>query len=241
MSLGFFSPLSRYGQCHTYTYHSLASPIKLRFCPAVSPICQGGVGNPSVYVCTVTWETTRPLPHALVGGIYWAAAGVVYFSLFFSFLQRTFQRNGRLKWNIFVPMSPSFLWVTRRTWEMMNTHAGSWPRWNRCVCVFICRSAYLRLLLNNPQCHPNPLSLHQISRSQSSLRRAETWPTASVPLATWSVPPRPRMACGTCSRWPPEQRCRSASARRGVAASYCEGTEFLGQSAPEGGLHTPSS
>lgn len=30
-------------------------------------------------------------------------------------------------------MSPSFLWVTRRTLEMMNTHAGSWPRWNRCV------------------------------------------------------------------------------------------------------------
>lgn len=47
----------------------MASPRQLRFCPAVSPVCQGGVSNPSVYVCTVTWETTRPLPAALVGGI----------------------------------------------------------------------------------------------------------------------------------------------------------------------------
>lgn len=28
-------------------------------------------------------------------------------------------------------MSPSYLWATRRTLETMNTHAGSWPRWNR--------------------------------------------------------------------------------------------------------------
>lgn len=63
---------------------------------------------------------------------------VVFWMSFFSLSQRTFQRNGHLRWNTFAPMSLSSLWATRRTLGMTTTHAGSWPRWNRCVslCLF---------------------------------------------------------------------------------------------------------
>lgn len=67
--------------------------------------------------------------------------------------------------------------------------------------------------------------MHKTCRSQWSLRRAGTWPTGSAPWATWSARPRQRTACGRCLKWPPEQPCRSASARTGGAASCCEGTD----------------
>lgn len=67
--------------------------------------------------------------------------------------------------------------------------------------------------------------MHITCRSQWSLKRAGTWPTVSAPWATWSARPRPRTGCGRCLRWPPEQPCRSASARTGGAASCCEGTD----------------
>lgn len=113
-------------------------------------------------------------------------------------------------------MSPSFLWVTKRIFVTMNTRAGSWPRWNRSVCLSTHQFNASSLALTDCLFHP--------SRSQLSPMRAETWPTASVPLATWSVPPRPRTACGKYLRWPPERRCRSANARGEVPASCCEVT-----------------
>lgn len=67
---------------------------------------------------------------------------------------------------------------------------------------------------------PNTLILPRRSRWRQ--KKAETWPTGSVLLATWSALPRPRTACGKCSRWPLERRCRSASARREAAARCCE-------------------
>lgn len=88
------------------------------------------------------------------------------------------------------------------------------------VCLSVCPS--------NPQFHTSSLGLPTVSpplsRSQLSPTRAETWPTASAPSATWSVPPRPRMECGRCLRWPPGRRYRSANARGEAPASCCEVT-----------------
>lgn len=52
------------------------------------------------------------------------------------------------------------------------------------------------------------------NRSQSKLRKDETWPIGSGLLATWNALRRHRTVCGRSLRWPPGQRCRHARAKR---------------------------
>ncbi|CAF88687.1 unnamed protein product, partial [Tetraodon nigroviridis] len=118
----------------------------------------------------------------------------------------------------FVPMSPSFLWGTKR-----NLRNDEHTRRELAKMKQVCPS----VRPSTRQCNASSLVLTHClhpSRSQSGPMRAETWPTASVPSATWSVPPRPRTACGRCLRWPPERRCRCANARGEAPASCCEVT-----------------
>lgn len=59
-------------------------------------------------------------------------------------------------------------------------------------------------------------------RSLFDLRKAGTWPTGSVPLATWSVQPRPRKGCGRSLRWPLGLASRSAKISVGGAVPFSE-------------------
>lgn len=90
-------------------------------------------------------ESQRKLLLLSLYGIHFGMNWALTIFSCFKFSQRTFQRNGHPKWNTSVPTSPSSLWATRRTLEMMNTHVGSWPRWNKCVSAssIIIFSAYL--------------------------------------------------------------------------------------------------
>uniref|UniRef100_A0A8C8ZC33 Ras homolog family member C n=1 Tax=Prolemur simus TaxID=1328070 RepID=A0A8C8ZC33_PROSS len=57
--------------------------------------------------------------------------------------------------------------------------------------------------------------------NKKDLRKAGTWRTGSVPLATLSAQPRPRRGFGRCSRWPlaPASRSARISAGRAVPSS----------------------
>ena len=59
-----------------------------------------------------------------------------------------------------------------------------------------------------------------VSRSQLNLRRAKTWRTASVPTATKSVLPKPKMAWGRSLRWQLGQHCRARNVPRRTPA-FC--------------------
>lgn len=65
--------------------------------------------------------------------------------------------------------------------------------------------------------------LSSLSRSPSNRRRAEIWPTESVPSDTWNARLKRRMASGRFSRWPPGRRCKPEGARRAINASCCNG------------------
>ncbi len=52
-------------------------------------------------------------------------------TLSFNPSQRIFQKSGHQRWSISVQMFPSSLLVTKRISEMMSTHEGNLPKWNR--------------------------------------------------------------------------------------------------------------
>ncbi|KAI2518453.1 ras homolog family member C [Homo sapiens] len=58
--------------------------------------------------------------------------------------------------------------------------------------------------------------------NKKDLRKAGTWRTGSVPLATLSAQPRPRRECGRCLRWPLGLASRSARTSVGGAVPFSE-------------------
>lgn len=172
-----------------------------------------------MFVCTVTRET---LQLSLYGKAFW-----MYCETFLKMYFLMFSENIPEKWTPevkhFCPNVPIILVGNKK--DLRNDeHTRRELAKMKQVCVCFCVKSFSVFFIKK-KC--NPLSVYAILRSQWSLRRAETWPTASVPLGTWSAQPRPRTACGTCLRWPPERRCRSASARIQTAASYCERPECV--------------
>lgn len=69
---------------------------------------------------------------------------------------------------------------------------------------------------------PASFDLSCLPRSPFDLRKAGTWRIASVPLATLSARPRPRMGCGRYLRWPLGLASRSARISAGGAAPFFE-------------------
>lgn len=143
------------GMSHSFLGHNdmCFQGQQLIFVSMLRPRHQAEVNDLLMFVCTITEETL------LIGDTFWYELDSDYIFAFLNF-QRTFQKNGHPKWNTSVPTSPSSLWATRRTSGMMNTHAGSWPRWNKCVSAssiiiflaFITFTAYCLHETLNPFC-----------------------------------------------------------------------------------------